>query len=208
MEGKTKRDMILDAMQELMNEVSGNAISVSEIARRAGIGKGSIYYYFPSKNDIIEAVIERSYSIAIEQSKELACAPHMSAFKKMEIIFRACIDASSELKRQEECSSFMEIQQSALTHQKFMSFLIKNLKPILSDIIRQGMAEGSLHCRYPEEIAEIVLIILTVKLDNHLSYATTEEIQQLLKAFSWMQSESMGIAPENLEFLKIESKSN
>ena len=42
MQEKTKRDMILDAMQELMNESSGNAISVSDIARKAGIGKGSI----------------------------------------------------------------------------------------------------------------------------------------------------------------------
>ena len=60
MQEKTKRDMILDAMQELMNESSGNAISVSDIARKAGIGKGSIYYYFPSKNDIRAAVIERA----------------------------------------------------------------------------------------------------------------------------------------------------
>ena len=203
MQEKTKRDMILDAMQELMNESSGNAISVSDIARKAGIGKGSIYYYFPSKNDIMEAVIERSYSIAIEKSKELASTANISAFKKMEIIFRACIEASSELKRQEECSSFMELQQSALTHQKFISFLIKNLKPILSDIILQGMEEGSLTCEYPQEIAEIVLIILTVKLDNHLSPASAEEIQNLLLAFSWMQAKSMEIAPENLEFLRI-----
>lgn len=203
MQENTKRDQILDAMQELMNEASGNAISVSDIARKAGIGKGSIYYYFSSKNDIIEAVIERSYSMAIEKSKDLACAAHMSAFKKMEIIFRACMEASTELKRQEECGSFMEIQQSALTHQKFISFLIKNLKPILSDVIRQGMAEGSFHCEYPEEIAEIVLIILTVKLDNHLSPSSPEEIQELLKAFSWMQAESMGIDPEHLEFLQI-----
>lgn len=203
MQEKTKRDMILDAMQELMNESSGNAISVSDIARKAGIGKGSIYYYFPSKNDIMEAVIERSYSMAIEKSKELATTANISAFKKMEIIFRACIEASSELKRQEECSSFMELQQSALTHQKFISFLIKNLKPILSDIILQGMEEGSLTCEYPQEIAEIVLIILTVKLDNHLSPASAEEIQNLLRAFSWMQAKSMEIVPENLEFLRI-----
>ena len=203
MQEKTKRDMILDAIQELMNESSGNAISVSDIARKAGIGKGSIYYYFPSKNDIMEAVIERSYSVAIEKSKELASTANISAFKKMEIIFRACIEASSELKRQKECSSFMELQQSALTHQKFISFLIKNLKPILSDIILQGMEEGSLTCEYPQEIAEIVLIILTVKLDNHLSPASAEEIQNLLLAFSWMQAKSMEIAPENLEFLRI-----
>ena len=60
MQNNNKRERILDAMQELMRTASAQAISVSDIAQKAGIGKGSIYYYFPSKNNIIDAVIERS----------------------------------------------------------------------------------------------------------------------------------------------------
>ena len=91
MQNNKKRDLILDAMQELMNESSNRAISVSDIAEKAGIGKGSIYYYFESKNDIIEAVIERSYSMAIKKSKDLVSSTDIDAFAKMEIIFRACL---------------------------------------------------------------------------------------------------------------------
>lgn len=202
MQNNNKRDLILDAMQELMNEASNRAISVSDIAEKAGIGKGSIYYYFESKNDIIEAIIERSYSMAIRKSKELVSSTDIDAFAKMEIIFRACLEASSELKRQEECGSFIEIQQSALIHQKFMTFLIRNLKPILSDIIRQGNFEGLIQCDYPDEIAEIVLIVMTVKLDNHIIPSTTDEIRNLLHAFSLMQSKSMGISMKSLQFLQ------
>lgn len=196
-----KRDLILDAMQDLMNAAPNSSISVSDIAQKAGIGKGSIYYYFNSKNDIIEAVIERSYAIAIEKSKEMVSVPDLDAFTKMEILFRTCMEASSELKRQEESSSFMEIQQSALTHQKFVSFLIKSLKPILSDIIRQGNKEGTISCDYPEDIAEIVLLVLIVKFDNHILPSSPQEIRQLLYAFSIMQSKSMGIDIDHLRFL-------
>ena len=38
-----KRDLILDAMQVLMNDRDIQLITVDEIAREAGIGKGSIY---------------------------------------------------------------------------------------------------------------------------------------------------------------------
>ena len=38
-----------------------NAITVSEIAQTAGMGKGSIYYYFSSKEAILEALVERTY---------------------------------------------------------------------------------------------------------------------------------------------------
>ena len=43
-----KYDMILDALQSLLEQKDIQTISVSEIAQTAGIGKGSIYYYFPS----------------------------------------------------------------------------------------------------------------------------------------------------------------
>lgn len=57
----TKYNQILDALQELLVKKNIQSISVSEIAQTAGIGKGSIYYYFPSKNEILEALIERNY---------------------------------------------------------------------------------------------------------------------------------------------------
>ena len=52
-----KYDLILDALQQLMVDKSIQNISVSDIAARAGIGKGSIYYYFPSKEAILDALI-------------------------------------------------------------------------------------------------------------------------------------------------------
>lgn len=56
-----KYDRILDALQQLMIDKSMSNISVSDIAARAGIGKGSIYYYFPSKEAILDALIKRNY---------------------------------------------------------------------------------------------------------------------------------------------------
>ena len=52
-----KRDLILDAMQVLMNDRDIQLITVDEIAREAGIGKGSIYYYFSSKSEILTALV-------------------------------------------------------------------------------------------------------------------------------------------------------
>ena len=56
-----KYDRILDALQQLMIDESIQNISVSDIAAKAGIGKGSIYYYFQSKEAIFEALIRRNY---------------------------------------------------------------------------------------------------------------------------------------------------
>ena len=57
----TKSEKILDALQQLMEKNNIHHISVSDIAAKAGIGKGSIYYYFSSKDAILDALIKRSY---------------------------------------------------------------------------------------------------------------------------------------------------
>ena len=70
MQNHNKKDMILDAMQELMGSANVQAISVSDIAQKAGIGKGSIYYYFSSKNDIIDASVHALVS-AVNRTGDL-----------------------------------------------------------------------------------------------------------------------------------------
>ena len=201
MQNNNKRERILDAMQELMRTASAQSISVSDIAQKAGIGKGSIYYYFSSKNDIIDAVIERSYSRVLDAGRELAASSHMDAFQKMEIIYNACLDSSTELRRQEAIGTFNEQQESAFIHQKFARIIITKLKPILADIIRQGIDEGGIRCEYPEETAQIVLTVLTITLDNNLVPAGPEQIGRVLTAFTQMQEKSMGMPADTLQFL-------
>lgn len=205
MQNHNKRELILDAMQELMGSSSVQAISVSDIAQKAGIGKGSIYYYFSSKNDIIDGVIERNYSRVLDEGRELAASPHLDAFQKLEIIYHACLDSSMELRRREEIRTFNEQQESAFIHQKFSRIIITKLKPILADIIRQGVREGSIQCNYPEETAQIVLTVLTITLDNHLIPLDEGEIGRILTAFTEMQEKGMGIPSHTLQFLMRKS---
>ena len=200
MHNNKKSDLILDSMQKLMLKKDTRSISVSEIAREAGIGKGSIYYYFKSKEEIVDAVIERSYSDAIRQAQELVQAPGLDALTKMEIIFRTCRDSSIELSRQ-EAGSYMELQQSALLHQQYIYIMIRNLRPILADIIRQGNQEGTISCSSPDEVAEIVLIILTIKFDTYLSNSDLTQTQKALDVFTYMLETSFQIEKGRLDYI-------
>ena len=200
MHNNKKSDLILDSMQRLMQKKDTRSISVSEIAKEAGIGKGSIYYYFKSKEEIVDAVIERSYSDAIQKAKELVQDPALDAQTKMEIIFQTCRDSSVELSRQ-EAGSYMERQQSALLHQQYIYIMIRNLRPILADIIRQGNQEGTITCSSPEEVAEIVLIILTIKFDTYLSNADAAQIQSTLDVFTYMLETSFQIEKGRLDYI-------
>lgn len=176
-----KSQKILDALQTLLESKDIRSISVSEIAQTAGIGKGSIYYYFSSKDAILEALIQRNYEKPLEVAKNLAAQTQISPFTRMAMIFQACKNSSSEfLKR--EASTFVEVQQKAFLHQKYISHLISELKPVLGEIIRQGIELGEIHFENPQALAEIVLIVLTVKMDNTLVPSSPQEISETIQS--------------------------
>ncbi len=53
-----KRPLILKAATEVFSERGFAAVTVAEIADRAGIGKGTVYEYFSSKDELLFAVFE------------------------------------------------------------------------------------------------------------------------------------------------------
>lgn len=179
-----KYEQILDALQNLMESRSIQSISVSEIAQTAGMGKGSIYYYFPSKDAILDALIERNYEKPLETAKTLAGQTEISPFTRMAMIFQACRSSSSEFLRQEEKEpvSLTGAQEHAFIHQKYMAHLVSELKPVLAEIIRQGIDSGKIHFSDPAALAEIVLIVLTVKLDNTLVPSSRDGIEGTMRA--------------------------
>ena len=53
---------ILHAADELLAEAGYDGVSMSAVARRAGVNKASVFYYFGSKAALIEQVLERYYA--------------------------------------------------------------------------------------------------------------------------------------------------
>jgi len=59
---KARPDEVLDAALDLFMEKGFAATKVEEVAQRAGISKGTIYLYFPSKEALMEGLIKRALS--------------------------------------------------------------------------------------------------------------------------------------------------
>ncbi|MCD8037685.1 MAG: TetR/AcrR family transcriptional regulator [Lachnospiraceae bacterium] len=199
-----KYDMILDALAELLMEKNIRSISVSEIAQKAGIGKGSLYYYFPSKDAILDALIERSYERPLQTAKNLAAQTDISPFTRMAMLFEACQDSSiAFVKEKNNSSDNTSAQDFAYLHHKYMAHVVTELKPDLTEIIKQGIESGQSRFDYPDALSEIVLIVLTVKLDNTLLPSTPEEIEETLQGLISLLERGTGVAPGTLNYLSL-----
>lgn len=203
MQNHTKYNKILDALQELLTQKNIQNISVSEIARAAGIGKGSIYYYFSSKDAIVDALVERSYKQPLETARHLADQRDVSPFIRMAMIFQACTNSSRNFRQQDSQTAPVDDQAQALLHQKYIQYLVTEIKPELTEIIRQGIDIGEIHFEYPEALAEIVLIVLTVKLDNTIVPSSPEEIENTIDGLISLLEKGTGNPKGSLNFLKV-----
>lgn len=201
MPNQLKYNQILDALQTLLENKNIQTISVSEIAQTAGIGKGSIYYYFPSKEAILEALITRSYEKPLETAKNLAKQTNISPFIRMAMIFQACRNSSSEFLRHGSPASAISSQEKAYLHQKYLSHMVLELKPALTAIITQGIETGEIHFDYPSALAEIVLIVLSIKLDNTLIPSTAEDIEETILGLISLLEKGTENPPGSLNFL-------
>ena len=203
MPNQLKYEQILDALQTLLKNKNIQTISVSEIAQTAGIGKGSIYYYFPSKEAILEALITRNYEKPLETAKNLAKQTQISPFTRMAMIFQACRNSSFEFLRQGQgaSDSVISSQEKAYLHQKYLSHMILELKPALTAIITQGIETGEIHFDYPSALAEIVLIILSIKLDNTLIPSSSENIEDTILGLISLLEKGTENPPGSLNFL-------
>ncbi|MGE3073274.1 MAG: TetR/AcrR family transcriptional regulator [Dehalococcoidia bacterium] len=62
-----RKAQIIDATIEVIAELGFANASLAQIAKRAGISKGVIGYYFPSKDDLVRAAVEAFYLTGHEE---------------------------------------------------------------------------------------------------------------------------------------------
>ena len=190
-EQQSKYTLILDSLQKLLENKNLQSISVSEIAQTAGIGKGSIYYYFPSKDAILEALVERNYEKPLTTAQNLASQTNIPPFTRMAMIFQACRSTSSDYLKP-QAGSNIGAAEEALLHQKYMNHLISEFKPVLAEIIKQGIEAGDIRFE---------LIVLTVKMDNTIAPSSREEIEETISGLVSLLEKGTDNPSGSLNFL-------
>ncbi len=70
-----KRKQILDAAEKLLLRNGYDATAMAEVARRAGVANNAVYWYFPSKDDLLAAVLQRRQERALENLPARATTP-------------------------------------------------------------------------------------------------------------------------------------
>jgi AcrR family transcriptional regulator len=56
---KSSREKLLDAAAELVSEIGSGQLTLDAVAERAGLSKGGLLYNFPTKDALLQAMVQR-----------------------------------------------------------------------------------------------------------------------------------------------------
>ena len=187
----------MDAMLDLLEKEKGAACSVSDIAKRAGIGKGSIYYYFKSKDEIFDALVGREYDQVIQSCKELVYKSRGDAILKLKLLFQSYRSSVSL----PAVDAYLHQQQNAAIHQKSLAKILLSLSPIVAEIIQQGVEEKLFCCDKPQETAEIILSVYCFLYDPGIFRWTPQQLKDKGIALAILLENGLSAAKGSFQFL-------
>lgn len=201
-----KKELILEAAQELMCQMTDKDISVNLIAQKAGVAKGSVYYYFESKDQILDAVVEKCYKNAIHEFfRELDS--EKSALQKINLLFNSIIKSEFSNKEKNLIVN-LHLSDDLILHHKMKMIAIKEISPVFTALLRQGSVEGSIKIEYPKESAEMIVAILTFLIDDTSFPSDSIPIEMKLKFFSYCLEMCLKAAPGSFDFLHKQIDTN
>lgn len=183
-------ETILSVSARLFLEKGFNTTSMQDIAETAGISKGAIYHHFQSKNEIIKAVTEKQTQV-IKTTMEnwLSEASSLNGKEKLQFILEKNIASQEAHYLDTVMCVHMKSAEFVLT---YMQNCVNKDAFFVSEIIKQGIADGSLITDFPSECAETFLLLINVWCDPAVFDCDMKKLTQRLR-FLQHTMKSIGI---------------
>jgi AcrR family transcriptional regulator len=173
---QNKKSLIIEAAAKVFANMGYSGTLMADIAAEAGIGKGTIYEYFPSKEGLFFAVFEWFVQITKAEAKISISALGGSASERLMALNDALL--KSWLDMLDMYSLVMEFWSASASSQMRQRFKLafregyRDFRQIVSALIRDGVETGEFQ---PEVDAESVAAALVGAWDALLLQAWFDE---------------------------------
>ena len=188
-EADERKNEILDVAERLFGTKGFDGTSTTDILNEVGIARGTLYYHFKSKEDILDAMIERMTGILVAKASGIAARKDLPVLQRLTQMMLA-LHVNNNLGR--EIMAQVHKPQNALMHQKMQERLLAGVTPVITALIEEGIAQGICRTDYPAEVAEMTLLYSNTVFDDLAEYSE-EERQRKIAAFIYNLERLLGM---------------
>ena len=152
--GEKRKQELLEIAYRMFISRGYENTSIDDIIDEAGIAKGTYYYYFESKEQTLEAVIE----MMIENETAAAASiveADIPVLQKIVGIIASIRPAPEE----QPIEGALMRPENIVMHQKIKRRLVEKVVPLLSRVVEEGVEQGIFSCDNIPERVRMMLVI-------------------------------------------------
>lgn len=201
---EARKNEILDVAEQLFVEKGFDNASTNDIINKIGIARGTLYYHFKSKEEILDAIVERMGHEKIAQAAAIIADRKVPLLERLTgSVLALNVDSGVGV----EVLQQMHRPQNALLHQKMQESVISRVVPLYAKLIEEGNTVGIFNTKYPSDAAEMIVIYSNIAFDE-LAGLSPEEMKKKSMAFIYHTERILGAKEGSLAkaIIKIFSK--
>lgn len=177
---KERKNQILDAAEVLFLTKGYTKTTINDVLKSVDIAKGTFYHYFESKEEVMKALILRHVDRNLSVVKKIAEDPSLSAIEKLKKI------SSTDYSHTQQQIAMTRIQQveNAQMHLNVMVEVVQKFVPVMTKIVKQGIAEKTMKTDYPKESMELLMTMYQFIFSGDVFTLSNKEAIEKAKAYS------------------------
>lgn len=204
---------ILKVARQLVYTKGYEQMSIQDILDTLKISKGAFYHYFDSKQALLDGLVDQMLDEADQVLRPIVEAKDLSALEKMRNYFNTAARWKTDNKAlMLDLVRIWYTDANALVRQKQQAAAMKRIAPMLTEIIRQGIAEGVFTTKYPDEFGEMLLGLSRGVQDTLVELIIAEEsppdglqrLESIMGAYSESMERILGAPPGSLPIGDVE----
>ncbi len=189
-EAEERREEIVGEAVRLFAEKGFRNTSVNDILNAVKIAKGTFYYYFKSKEELLDYAIESYSEKMASRLEEIAENGKLNAVEKFIRVLGEA-SASDDVFKQRIIAAIHQ-EGNELLHEKSLIVSVLCLVPVLTRIVKEGAAEGVFRTAYPQTTVETLLIASQFMFDERFFASDEKTNRRRLKEFLAVAEQMLG----------------
>jgi len=183
MSKEEKRKLLLQAGSAVLMEYGAHKTTLDDIAKRAGIRKTSLYYYFRDKNEIVRAIIESEMDHLLDMMVRAADSAGTAEDKMYAVIetrYRFIAEKSARTSKE----IIREFKSLEGVFETVRESYLRSHKELIKSILEEGIKKGEIEPIEDLELVSLVMISSLFGCDH--TFAFYDEPERVLEALKRM----------------------
>lgn len=194
---ETRRAEIIAAARRLFATNQYENTTMQDVIEELGIAKGTIYYYFKSKEELLDAVIDQMGDEAVARMQHTLDTANGDALA----VFQQLIAAGNIADENPEIMEQLHNPRNAGMHAAMMAVAVKRSAPLYAQVVEQGCREGLFKAVNPLETSEFILTSIQFLMDTGIYQWSEEDLMRRGMALPTMIETLLGAQPGTFQFL-------